>query len=230
MAARSKARKRALDVLFEADQRGLDPLRAARRAAGRGPTRRSPEYAVDLVEGVAAHRERIDELLADLRPGLDARPDAGGRPQRAAAGGLRAALHRRRPDAVAINEAVELARQLSTDDSPGFVNGLLARLLELKPTLAAADARPQSARRARRQVRAGASPAPCPIDPSRCDRRRARAGRGRQSSGCSDCRARASAFEHAPVDQLLGQHRRRHVVDDRQGAQVVGRIESTLPL
>jgi N utilization substance protein B len=40
------------------------------------------------------------------------------------------------PDAVAISEAVGLARDLSTDESPGFVNGLLARLLELKPTLA----------------------------------------------------------------------------------------------
>jgi N utilization substance protein B len=64
-----------------------------------------PEYAATIVEGVVTNRERIDELLYNDEV----------------------------PDAVAIDEAVELARTLSTDESPGFVNGLLARLLSLKP-------------------------------------------------------------------------------------------------
>ena len=63
LAARSKARKRALDVLFEAELRGVDPLETLARPASRGRTRRSGSTAVELVEGVAAHRERIDELL-----------------------------------------------------------------------------------------------------------------------------------------------------------------------
>jgi len=106
--ARSKARKRALDVLFEAELRDrpvLDVL--AERAGDEIPP--LPSYAADLVRGVHAHQERIGayELLwAD---------DV--------------------PDAVAISEAVQLAGDLSTEGSPTFVNGLLARLLELKPTL-----------------------------------------------------------------------------------------------
>ena len=62
MGARSKARKRALDVLYEADQRGTDPLETLReRLAQSDPP--VPEYAVTLVEGVVANRVRIDELL-----------------------------------------------------------------------------------------------------------------------------------------------------------------------
>ena len=66
MPARSRARKRALDVLFEADQRGVDPvaLVGQRLASGAAPV---PEFAVALVEGVAAHRERIDEVLAAVQ-------------------------------------------------------------------------------------------------------------------------------------------------------------------
>ena len=128
MAARSKARKRALDVLFEADQRGLDAVAvlAQRLPAADPPV---PEYAVTLVEGVVAHRERIDELLSTYSQGwtLD----------RAI---LRLGLFELLwaddvPDAVAVDEAVELAKALSTDDSPSFVNGLLGRLVRMKPTL-----------------------------------------------------------------------------------------------
>jgi len=134
MGARSKARKRALDVLFEADQRGLDPLQLlTERMAGDPPLQ---EYAVTLVRGVAARQERIDELLATYAHGwtLDRMPAVDRCVLRLAAWEL--LYNDEVPDAVAIDEAVELARSLSTDDSPGFVNGLLARLLEIKPTLA----------------------------------------------------------------------------------------------
>ena len=134
MGARSKARKRALDLLFEADQRGLDPvLLVAERLPGAHPP--IPEYAVEIVEGVHRHRERIDELLATYAQGwtLDRMP--GGDRTVLRMGAWELLFNGDVPDAVAIDEAVELARLLSTDDSPAFVNGLLARLLEVKPSV-----------------------------------------------------------------------------------------------
>jgi len=135
VAARTKARKRALDVLFESEQRRVDPLEtlATRVAAGDPPV---GAYSVALVEGVVAQRPRIDELLSTYAQGwsLDRMPAVDRTILRIGAYEL---LWREDiPDAVAISEAVGLARDLSTDESPGFVNGLLARLLELKPTLA----------------------------------------------------------------------------------------------
>ena len=131
--SRSKARKRALDILFEADQRGLDPVRLlADRIAD--PAAHVPEYAVTVVEGVAAHRERIDELLSTYAHGwtLDRMPAVDRAVLRLGAWEL--LYNDEVPDAVAIDEAVALAGALSTDESPGFVNGLLARLLQVKAT------------------------------------------------------------------------------------------------
>ena len=135
MSARGKARKRALDLLFESELRGADALTLlGERIAGAEPP--VNEYTVTLVEGVVAHRERIDGLLGSYSQGwtLDRMPAVDRNILRLGAYEL---LWRDDvPDAVAINEAVHLAGELSTDESPGFVNGLLARLLELKPTLA----------------------------------------------------------------------------------------------
>jgi N utilization substance protein B len=132
--ARSKARKRALDLLFEADQRDLDPTALV---AERLPTAHPPisEYAVTVVEGVQRHRERIDELLATYAQGwtLDRMPAVDRVVLRIGAWEL--LFNDEVPDAVAIDEAVDLARDLSTDESPAFVNGLLARLLEVKPSV-----------------------------------------------------------------------------------------------
>jgi len=91
-----------------------------------------PEYAATAVEGVVANRERIDELLATYAQGwtLDRMPAVDRAVLRLGAWEL--LFNDDVPDAVAIDEAVELARSLSTDDSPGFVNGLLARLLAVK--------------------------------------------------------------------------------------------------
>jgi N utilization substance protein B len=133
--ARSKARKRALDVLYEAGQREGDALATLReRLALSDPP--VPEYAVTLVEGVVQHRERIDELLSTYAEQwtLDRMP-----PVDLAA--LRIGAYELLwcddvPDAVAVSEAVALVASLSTDESAGFVNGLLARLLSLKPSLA----------------------------------------------------------------------------------------------
>ena len=134
MAARSKARKRALDILFEADQRGLDPLDVLSERVRRADPPIN-EYSVEIVEGVVAHRERIDELLSTYAQGwtLDRMPGVDRSLLRLGAWEL--LYNDDVPDAVAIDEAVELAHALSTDESPAFVNGLLARLLAVKPSL-----------------------------------------------------------------------------------------------
>lgn len=134
MAARSKARKRAVDVLFEATLRGTDPVETlAQRLAQADPP--VPDYAVTLVEGVVAHHARIDELIASHAVGwtLDRMPPVDLTILQVATYEL---LWRDDvPDPVVIDEAVELAKNLSTDESPAFVNGLLSRLLGLKPDL-----------------------------------------------------------------------------------------------
>jgi N utilization substance protein B len=135
MPARSKARKRALDILFEAEARS-EPvlgLLAERTAAADPPV---SEYAAELVRGVHEHATQIDELLTAYSQGwsLERMPAVDRNVLRIGAYEL---LWRDQvPDAVAISEAVALAAELSTDDSPAFVNGLLGRLLQLKPTLA----------------------------------------------------------------------------------------------
>jgi len=136
--ARNKARRRALDVLFEADQRDLDPLAVlARRIAEPGPQSPVPQYAADVVEGVVAHSERIDELLTTHSHGwsIERMPAVDRALLRI---GIWEVLYNDDvPDAVAVTEAVDLAGSLSTDDSPDFVNGLLGRIVELKPTILA---------------------------------------------------------------------------------------------
>jgi N utilization substance protein B len=135
MAARSKARKRALDVLFEAEARGVPVLEllAERTAAADPPV---SDYAAELVRGVQSHAGEIDSLLAANAHGwtLDRMPAVDRNILRI--GAFELLWNDAVPDAVAISEAVALASELSTDDSGSFVNGLLARLLELKPTLA----------------------------------------------------------------------------------------------
>lgn len=135
MPARRKARKRALDVLYEADQRDLPPtevLRAYLDRLGR-PLPPHITYTKQLVEGVAAHRERIDELIAAYAEGwrIDRMPVVDRNLARIAVYEL---LYVDEIDApVAITEAVELAKQMSTPDSPRFLNGVLGRIAEQVP-------------------------------------------------------------------------------------------------
>ncbi|MBO0900361.1 transcription antitermination factor NusB [Cellulomonas sp. zg-ZUI222] len=138
MGARTKARKRALDVLFEAEQRDLPVAELlSRRVVEPGAETSLPQYSVDIVEGVLAHAERIDELLATHAHGWTvARMPAVDRAL-LRIGTWEILWNDDVPDAVAVDEAVSLARELSTDDSPAFVNGLLGRLVALKPTLLA---------------------------------------------------------------------------------------------
>ena len=132
--ARSKARKRALDILFESEQRGspvLDLL-AERTTLGSPPV---PGYAADLVRGVTVHTARIDELISQYAEGwtMDRMPAVDRNVLRIGVYELLWADDV--PDAVAISEAVLLAQDLSTEASPAFVNGLLARIAKLKPSL-----------------------------------------------------------------------------------------------
>jgi N utilization substance protein B len=125
MAARSKARKRALDILFASELRSEDPVVALERAieAGEGPTN---DYTTTLVRGVVEHRERIDEVLTTYSKGWTlSRMPAVDRNV------LRIGVYELLwgdddvPDTVAVSEALHLVQDLSTDDSPAFVNGLL---------------------------------------------------------------------------------------------------------
>ncbi len=136
MAARSKARRRALDLLFEAEQRGVNArdLLAERLAR---PTTKAPlaEYTAELVSGVVEHWTDINELLSTYSHGwaLERMPAVDRAILRLGAYEVVYAVDL--PDPVAIAEAVALATELSTDESPRFVNGLLARLAEVKTTL-----------------------------------------------------------------------------------------------
>jgi N utilization substance protein B len=134
MPARSKARKRALDVLYAAELRGEDAVDAleAAVAAGEGPTN---PYTETLVRGVAQHRERIDEILADYAQGWTlARMPAVDRTA-LRIGAFELLYVEDVPHPVAVSEAVALVRNLSTDDSPSFVNGVLGAMLRDRDTL-----------------------------------------------------------------------------------------------
>ena len=128
MGARTKARKRAVDVLYEAELRGRDRLDLLReRLPDAEPP--IPDHTVRLIEGVAEHAARIDALIdAHARNwSLERLPDV----DRAI---LRMAVFELLwvqdvPDVVVIDEAVELAKTLSTDDSPAYVNGVLGAIL-----------------------------------------------------------------------------------------------------
>jgi N utilization substance protein B len=128
MAARSKARKRAVDVLYEADIRSGNPLTLLRE---RQDDANPPvnEHTVRLVEGVAEHAARIDALIDAHASNwsIDRLPDVDRAILRMAVFELLWADDV--PDAVVIDEAVELAKTLSTDDSPAYVNGVLGAIL-----------------------------------------------------------------------------------------------------
>ncbi len=136
MAARSKARKRALDILFECDARDLMPteLLDERMAMADPPVN---QHTVVLVRGVAENITRIDDLLSTYAQGwtLDRMQTVDRNALRL---GVYEVLYRDDvPDAVAVSEAMKLVRDLSTDDSPAFVNGVLGNIVRNKPALPA---------------------------------------------------------------------------------------------
>jgi N utilization substance protein B len=135
MSARTKARKRALDVLYAADARGSDPLDVLGERVDSVEAAPLGEYAEVLVRGYAAHADVIDDLLSEHAEGwtLERMPAV----DRAI---LRIAVYELVysddvPPAVAVDEAVELAKSLSTDNSPRFINGVLGQILNIAPQL-----------------------------------------------------------------------------------------------
>ena len=139
MSARSKARKQSLDILFEADIRGTLPLDilASRDVTEDGPDARPiREYTREIITGVAEHRRKIDELIATYAQGwdMDRLPAVDRNIMRLAlyeilwSPGL--------DDAIAIDEALSLAKELSTDESAGYIHGVLGRIASLQDGLA----------------------------------------------------------------------------------------------
>ncbi len=135
MSARGKARKRALDILYASDLRGEKAVEALDRAieSGEGP---SNKYTAEIVRGVAEHQARIDDLLSTYAKGwtLQRMPAVDRNVLRLGVWELLYADDV--PDAVAVSEAMNLVRELSTDDSPAFVNGVLGGIVRDKATLA----------------------------------------------------------------------------------------------
>ena len=133
MSARGKARKRALDLLYASEMRSESAVVALDRAieAGEGPTN---DYTGVLVRGVVENQARIDELLTEYSQGwtLTRMPAVDRNVLRL---GVYELLYVDDvPDAVAVSEAISLVRDLSTDESPTFVNGILGAIEKSKPS------------------------------------------------------------------------------------------------
>lgn len=136
MGARTKARRRALELLFEAEQRELNVGQLlAERVAAPASQHPLPQYAVELVEGVLGRWAEINEVLTTYSHGweLERMPAVDRAVLRLATWEI--VWNDEVPDPVAIAEAVALVQNMSTPESPRFVNGLLARVSEVKPTL-----------------------------------------------------------------------------------------------
>ena len=139
MSARSKARKQTLDILYESDIRGTNPLDilTSRDVTEEGPDARPiRDYTRELITGVSEHRRKIDELIATYAQGwdMDRLPAVDRNIMRLAlfeilwSDGL--------ADAIAIDEALVLAKELSTEESAGYIHGVLGRIASIKDGLA----------------------------------------------------------------------------------------------
>lgn len=134
MSARSKARKRALDFLYEAD---IKKVLAADLFTARGANELSQEpYVLVLINGVAEHLPKIDELIITYAQGwdMDRMPPIDRNI-------LRIALYEILwgsdiPNQVAADEAVELGKSLSTDESASYINGVIGRIIKIKDSIA----------------------------------------------------------------------------------------------
>jgi transcription antitermination protein NusB len=137
MSARSKARKRALDVVFAADARNQAPAAIIAERSHDAELPPMGEYAELIALGVGEHHGRIDALLAEHSEGwaLDRMPAVDLAILRVAIWEL---LYSDTPGPVVVDEAVELAKTLSTDNSPRFINGVLGRMLSRAAQLRAA--------------------------------------------------------------------------------------------
>ena len=138
MSARSKARKQALDLLYETDIRGTNLVEtlAARDIPAEGPDARPiREYTKELVNGVSDNRRKIDELITTYAQGwdMDRLPAVDRNILRL---GIYEILWSTDvPISVAIDEALVLAKELSSDDSSKYIHGVLGRIASIKDTI-----------------------------------------------------------------------------------------------
>lgn len=139
MSARTKARKRAVDAVFAADIRGKSPLELLEDTLEQNADRQNQDvifaYAQSIVEGVIKHKDEIDAYLEAYSQGwsLDRMPTLDRAIMRVATWEI--VYNDDVPDSVAVNEAVEIAKEYSTDDSPAFINGLLNKISSTKTAL-----------------------------------------------------------------------------------------------
>jgi N utilization substance protein B len=139
VSARSKARKQSLDILYEADIRGTSPMDilAARDVTEEGPDARPiRDYTREIITGVFENRRKIDELIATYAQGwdMDRLPAVDRNIMRLAL--FEILWLSTLDDAIAIDEALSLAKELSTDESAGYIHGVLGRIISLKDGLA----------------------------------------------------------------------------------------------
>lgn len=141
MAARTKARKRALDVLFEADQRGANVLSVLEsRLVDSGRETPLPPYSAEIVRGVVQWWVELNAIIQDASPDWEVRrmPAVDRALLRIATWEI--LCNDSIPLGTAIDEAVKLAADLSTDDSPGFINGVLGTIAREAPALKSSEA------------------------------------------------------------------------------------------
>lgn len=138
MSARSKARKQALDLLYETDIRGTNVVEtlASRDVPAEGPDARPiREYTKELVNGVSDNRRKIDELITIYAQGwdMDRLPAVDRNILRLGIYEILWATDV--PMSVAIDEALILAKELSSDDSSKYIHGVLGRIASIKDTI-----------------------------------------------------------------------------------------------
>jgi N utilization substance protein B len=134
VSARGKARKRALDILFESDLRSSSAIELL---SSRPPEDLSQgQYSAEIVRGVNEHREKIDELIVTYAEGwdMDRMPAIDRNILRISI--FEILWNPELDDAVAVSQAIELATELSTEKSPAYINGVLGRIIVLKPSFA----------------------------------------------------------------------------------------------
>ncbi len=135
MAARSKARKRALDLIYASEMRHRSAVEALAEQTADGTAYNA--YTVQLVEGITEHQARLDEVIATYAKGwtLSRMPAVDRNVLRLAT--YEVLYVDDVPDAVAVSEALKLVRELSTDESPAFVNGVLGNIVRDRSSLIA---------------------------------------------------------------------------------------------
>jgi N utilization substance protein B len=138
VSARSKARKQSLDLLYESDIRGTTSidLLELRDVLEEGPDARPiREYTKTLISGVDTHKRKIDELITTYAKGwdMDRLPTVDRNILRI--GIFEILWQEDVPDAVAIDEALALAKEISTDESSGYIHGVLGRISSIRSDL-----------------------------------------------------------------------------------------------